>query len=107
MHRCGFEPDISLSTLAMLTSIEVRLEECLTAVAALPPAQVSTAWLASHMPVTGSLAVARSKAPPDLLCSALPYSALRGFSSAVWQVNMSPALQAKEPVWTSNSCSAI
>lgn len=39
--RCGFEPDISLSTLAMLTSIEVRLEECLTAVEALPAAQVS------------------------------------------------------------------
>lgn len=44
--RCGFEPDASLTTLSMLTSIEVRLEECLTAVDALPAAQVG--WQRKH-----------------------------------------------------------
>lgn len=40
--RSGFDPDASLATLAMLTSIEVRLEEAITAVAALPQDQVGT-----------------------------------------------------------------
>jgi hypothetical protein len=38
--RCGFDADASLATLSMLTSIEVRLEEALAAVAAIPQEQV-------------------------------------------------------------------
>ncbi|WIA23525.1 hypothetical protein OEZ85_000262 [Tetradesmus obliquus] len=45
MHllECGFDADASLATLSMLTSIEVRLEEALAAVAGLPQEQVSEA----------------------------------------------------------------
>ncbi|WIA44028.1 hypothetical protein OEZ86_010400 [Tetradesmus obliquus] len=42
-QRCGFDADASLATLSMLTSIEVRLEEALAAVAGLPQEQVSEA----------------------------------------------------------------
>jgi hypothetical protein len=38
--RCGFDADASLATLSMLTSIEVRLEEALAAVASIPQEQV-------------------------------------------------------------------
>lgn len=50
LSRCGFEPDVSLSTLAMLTSIEVRLEECLATVAALSLAQVGCTCTAERLP---------------------------------------------------------
>ncbi len=40
-HRCGFDADASVSTIQMLTNIEVRLEECLATVDQLPRESVN------------------------------------------------------------------